>query len=386
MALTYGFFDSDNGDRKYSATQFSSIFDGIINDGVYEQIGNKFIVTPGTGMAVKVGSGRAWLKRKWIYNSSDYSVSLDPADNNNPRIDAITLTVNLKNTERRAYFYVINGTPAASPQRPTVSNLDDIYRLVLAYVRVPAGATSISQSNITNAVGTSVTPYVTGILQVTSVDNLVAQWRNEWVPIFEHYQELIASDYNDFSGRRTIAIEDIASDVNAVTGRREDAIREIDIFLNGLKATLRDNGDLVISDFQSWMTEKQSLFTSWFTTLRNELNSNQAANLAARIEQVRQDVEDEIKFVSVEVTLPTTESVEPGGLVYYEGVPVWQLIPDYYTAKAAIWEHGSSYAYFAPTALDLKNGGAEIDLRIRNVSNATRTIGKVQLMFICKHN
>ena len=38
MAFSYGFFDSRNGDRKYDATEFSSIFDGIIKDGVYMDV------------------------------------------------------------------------------------------------------------------------------------------------------------------------------------------------------------------------------------------------------------------------------------------------------------------------------------------------------------
>ena len=44
MAVTYGFYDSTGGDRKYNALQMGSIFDGIIQDGVYANIGNAFQV------------------------------------------------------------------------------------------------------------------------------------------------------------------------------------------------------------------------------------------------------------------------------------------------------------------------------------------------------
>ena len=40
MAVTYGFYDSTGGDRKYNAEQMGSIFDGIISDGFYSNIGN----------------------------------------------------------------------------------------------------------------------------------------------------------------------------------------------------------------------------------------------------------------------------------------------------------------------------------------------------------
>ena len=43
--LTYGFFNSKNNDRIYDATDFGSIFDGVINDGVYMGIGNHLAVT-----------------------------------------------------------------------------------------------------------------------------------------------------------------------------------------------------------------------------------------------------------------------------------------------------------------------------------------------------
>lgn len=36
MAFTFGFYNSLNGDRKYNAEQVSSIFDGLISDGVYD--------------------------------------------------------------------------------------------------------------------------------------------------------------------------------------------------------------------------------------------------------------------------------------------------------------------------------------------------------------
>ena len=47
MALTYGFYSSTNGDRKYSADQFGSLFEGIITNGVFMGIGKALEVTAG---------------------------------------------------------------------------------------------------------------------------------------------------------------------------------------------------------------------------------------------------------------------------------------------------------------------------------------------------
>ena len=65
MALTYGFYNSQNGDRTYDAADISSIFDGV-NDGVFMSIGDAFIVSAANGMQVTVGSGRA-SDHTWTY-------------------------------------------------------------------------------------------------------------------------------------------------------------------------------------------------------------------------------------------------------------------------------------------------------------------------------
>ncbi|MGD7407461.1 hypothetical protein ACQCP7_25580, partial [Ralstonia pseudosolanacearum] len=59
MAITYGFFNSLNHDRRYDAGQISEYFDGLISDGVYESIGEALQVQAATGMNVNIQTGRA---------------------------------------------------------------------------------------------------------------------------------------------------------------------------------------------------------------------------------------------------------------------------------------------------------------------------------------
>ena len=56
MAVTYGFYNSVSGDRKYDARQIASIFDGVILDGVYQSIGTALIVTASSGLQVRVAT------------------------------------------------------------------------------------------------------------------------------------------------------------------------------------------------------------------------------------------------------------------------------------------------------------------------------------------
>ena len=70
MSVTYGFYNSINNDRRYDAIQMSSIFDGIIQDGVLQHFGTAMMVKEGEGMTVNVGIGRAWFNHTWTLNDA----------------------------------------------------------------------------------------------------------------------------------------------------------------------------------------------------------------------------------------------------------------------------------------------------------------------------
>ena len=97
MSVTYGFYNSVNGDKKYDATEFARMFDGIVTDGIFETIGEKFNVSTGTGMTVVVGSGRAWFNHTWTLNDSPLVVTIDKAEQVLKRIDTIVIDVDDNN-------------------------------------------------------------------------------------------------------------------------------------------------------------------------------------------------------------------------------------------------------------------------------------------------
>ena len=182
MSFTYGFYNSLNGERKYDAIQFGQLFDGIINDGVFMSIGEHLAVTATSGMQVKVGTGRAWFNSTWSYNNSGLILELTAGATLLNRIDMIVLEVDRNDVTRANTIKIVEGTAASTPTAPTLVNSDaeKIYQYPLAEIYVASGAVSITQSNITNKVGTSQCPFVTGILETMDIDSLVAQWGTEW--------------------------------------------------------------------------------------------------------------------------------------------------------------------------------------------------------------
>lgn len=240
--LTSGFFNSLDHDRKYDAIQMSSIFDGIISDGVFDNIGNAMIVKEAEGMTVNVDTGRAWFNHTWTLNDTLYNVEVPSANPVLTRIDALVLEVN-RNTDVRANnFKIVRGVDDEfNPQRPTLTHDEYVDQYALAYITVHPLATHIVQADIANAVGTSETPFITGIIDTVNIDNLLLQWDSEF-HIWENAQK---SQYESWSAEQ-------------------------------------------VATFESWSREREVYFYNWFENLRNQLDDNQAAHLQNQIDKIKE--------------------------------------------------------------------------------------------------
>lgn len=190
--FSFGFYNSLNHDRKYSAQQFSTLIDCLITDGVFENVGGFFGTTPGSGLQVIVKPGLAWFNHTWNNNDASMPLNLSPADVTRTRYDAVVLEVNEAN--RTNSIKVLTGTPAVSPAKPALTNTDTLHQHVLAYVKVPGGATSIVASNIEVMVGKSACPFVTAILQTTNIDLMFANWNDQFNTWFENLKLQLTDD------------------------------------------------------------------------------------------------------------------------------------------------------------------------------------------------
>lgn len=197
MAITYGFFNSLDGDRTYNADQMSNMFEGLISDGVYESVGNAFAVTASSGLTVTVGSGRAMVDAKWIKNDANTTLSLTAAHVTLNRYTAIVLRKNL--TTRDVTLIAVDGANASSPTKPAPTRNTTTYDLILAYVYVKAGATSISQSNITDTrANTSLCGFVTGLIEQVDTTSLFTQYQTAYSEMLATMQSWFAAQQSSF--------------------------------------------------------------------------------------------------------------------------------------------------------------------------------------------
>lgn len=179
MTYTSGFFNSVNHDRTYDADTFGSMFDGVINDGVFRTWGDGMVVTAVGGMTVAVGTGRAWFNHTWTVVTADERLTLAAASPSMPRIDAVVLRVDKSTSVRRNRIYIKQGQASGSPSRPQLENTSTVREYVLADIRVDNGATAISQSNITNQIGRD-TPFAELVNNTFDSANLIKQWESQF--------------------------------------------------------------------------------------------------------------------------------------------------------------------------------------------------------------
>ena len=241
MAFTYGFYNSFDHDRVYDSLSISRIFDGLITDGIYATIGQRFRVTIGSSSnSVVVGSGRAWFNHTWSLNDSDMTISGDPAHTTLDRWDAIVLDINSSNQYRENGIQWLYGEASVNPVKPTMASTTSHHQYPLAYIYRRANS-SISSSDITNTIGTDECPYCTGLL--TDTKNIAQVESN--IQATKAYSK---GEYMLYNDELYVAIRDIAQGTNMIVDyniRRTTIAQELDriLSLGGLIQYTFDSGN-----------------------------------------------------------------------------------------------------------------------------------------------
>ena len=264
MSFRSGFWNSIDGDRTYSAEDMAIPFEGIITEGVFANWGDAFKATVTDGSIITIGSGKAWINHRWVQNDSVYQMPInvpDYASSTEPRIVVVSLDLKTEPYYRFAQFAIeemryydsYTSMLNAITDRSTGRNT-----LPLFSINFAAGDSSLQRSNITNLVGTAWCPYVTSPVQTVTVDDI----RNKW-----------DASYN-------VLMKDIVSNAQTKANEAE-------------------------SNFEA-------SFNTWFLTLKNQLNTNQAANLQKQITALTDQLN---KFMTTGTVENTVQFYSGGNLV-----------------------------------------------------------------------
>lgn len=239
-------------------------FEGVITEGVFANWGDAFKATVVDVNTITIGSGKAWLSAKWIQNDSVYQMPIkvsDYASSTEPRTVVVCLDLKVEPyyrftqfiIEEQRYYDSYTSMLNALVDRGTGRNT-----LPLFAINFAAGDSSIQQSNITNLVGTAWCPYVTAPVQTVTVDDIRDKWN---------------TSYN--------------------------------VLMNDIVGNAQSKANEAESNFEA-------SFNTWFLTLKNQLNTNQAANLQNQIMALTNQFN---KFISTGIVENTFQFYIGGNLV-----------------------------------------------------------------------
>ena len=142
-------------------------------------------------MTVNVQSGRAFIDCRWLENNAVESITINPSHATLKRYTAVVVRLDYSN--RIMSITTKDGTPATTPTKPSMTRNEQIYEICLAYVLVEAGATSISQSKITDTrANKNLCGWVTGVIEQVDTTTLFNQWEaayNENVGEMESWED-----------------------------------------------------------------------------------------------------------------------------------------------------------------------------------------------------
>ena len=194
MAVTYGFYNSLNGDRKYNAEDVSHIFNGIITDGVFSTIGDALMTVAGTGMQVVVKTGKCWFNGTWTMNDSLLPLDIEAADVSLTRIDAVVVEVDTSVATRANSIKIVKGTASANPTNPAMKSEEFVHQYPIAYVTISAGVTSITADKISINIGKTNCPFITSVLQQADITDIFNEWETEFDTWFDTVKTALSGD------------------------------------------------------------------------------------------------------------------------------------------------------------------------------------------------
>ena len=290
MAVTYGFFNSVNGDRRYDADDISNYFLKLISNGVFATPSDAMQVQESAGMTVQVSAGWGFINCKWIDNDAPYLLTLDAADVVLNRIDRVVLRLNASNDVRTMGIVIKKGTPAGDPTAPALTRVTGgIWELSLAQIYIAAGATEITQAEITDErADTSLCGYVTGLIDQIDTTNLFAQYNSAFYAWFNEIKDQVKS--TTIVAELTSVYTTTAADETNIPIRVTDYNTTLDIlnvYVNGMK--LIGGVDYTNDEFYIYLTNPLSVIgTTVNIQVLKSLDTEDAQSVVSLVIQLLQ--------------------------------------------------------------------------------------------------
>lgn len=137
-------------DRAVSSAPLRKLLKKLFSDGIMPNPSTNMQVSAGEGMNVIVSPGFAIVNGCMKLEEAQRTLAIQAANTTYDRIDTVVLRLNDNDSVRSCDFYILEGTPATSPVRPTLTRSESIFEIGLADLFIAKNTSVISSQRITD--------------------------------------------------------------------------------------------------------------------------------------------------------------------------------------------------------------------------------------------
>ena len=272
---TSGFFNAEiladgTYDRIYMAEQFAKYFSRFIGNGVFITPASQLKVVPKAGeMGVLISIGDAYINGYWYQNDAVIAKKLSNASGANSRIDRIVLRWD--SSTRTIYSAVLQGTPAALPEAPSLTRTADIYELALADISIGKAITEIKEENITDLRNNSnLCGYVKGVVDQIDTTDLFSQFTASFNSWFADLKAKGDARYDDF----------------------DKALQQYSAAFDVWFTNIKKKGDDRYNEFDQLLDQYSNEFNVWFDSVKGQLDADAATKLSKAVTELQTKTQD----------------------------------------------------------------------------------------------
>jgi hypothetical protein len=293
-------------DRAVTSEVLRQIYKRYFTNGVFGISDSTcFQVSVATGGAgVSIAPGACQIQGATGYEENAVTLEITPNSANLPRIDTVVARLNDNSDYRSIYFDILEGTPAATPAAPALTQSDSVCELGLCNIARAANSSVITNSNITDTRADSARcGYVTAIQQLDT-----------------------ASLYQQFRAY----IQEVQDALDAADATYNETAQNY-------LTTLETTGDAQLADitqaFNAYAAVTEEEFNNWFASIRDILDEDVAGHLQNEID------EHEDRLALLEQMVIQNQISAPIDLNEVEGGTPILLTDDLGVALLADWKY-----------------------------------------------
>ncbi len=269
--INAGFFNSRDGDRKYSADEMNRPYKRVITEGIFATPQGTpsmdfQVISANDGMKVTVKKGDGLIGGKWVESEQDVTISVPENGGTATRKDSIFLRLDNQSGTRAASIQYRTGNTAF----PAKDEKEKVKEFRIANIYVAAGAASISQSSINDLRGSSECPWITSLIKQVDTSALFLQYQAAYQEYFDkskaefkEWADSVADTLSPYitlvnftSHFTTVEPETAVIPINIPSYNKSKDI--LYVFVNGLR--LSPAADYTVSDDSASITLTKALY------------------------------------------------------------------------------------------------------------------------------